>query len=63
VGGARGRRVAPNKEDEDDEDYHIVKEEADVAMEEAAPPPGIGDVPPEYQAVVAVGYDKEALLQ
>jgi hypothetical protein len=60
VGGTRGRRVPP---DEDDEDYHIVKEEAVVAMEDAAPPSGAGDLPPEYQAVVAGGYDEEALLQ
>jgi hypothetical protein len=32
-------------------------------MEDAAPPPGAGDLPPEYQAVVAAGYDEEALLQ
>jgi hypothetical protein len=30
-------------------------------MEDAAPP-GTGDLPPEYQAVVAVGYDKDALM-
>jgi hypothetical protein len=56
----RCRRVPP---DEDDEDYHVVKEEDDVAMEDAAPPPSVGDLPPEYQAVVAGGYDEEALLQ
>jgi hypothetical protein len=39
VGGLRCRRVPPpNEKDEDDEDYHVVKEEADVAMEDAAPP-------------------------
>jgi hypothetical protein len=27
-----------DEEDEDDEDYNIVKEEADEAMEDAAPP-------------------------
>jgi hypothetical protein len=32
-------------------------------MEDAAPPPGTGDLHPEYQAVVAASYDKEALLQ
>jgi hypothetical protein len=32
-------------------------------MEDAAPPQGAGDLPPEYQAVVAGGYDEEALLQ
>jgi hypothetical protein len=26
-------------------------------------PPGAGDMPPEYQALVAGGYDKEALFQ
>jgi hypothetical protein len=40
VGGLSGRRVllSPDEEDEDDEDYHVIKEEADVAMEDAAPP-------------------------
>jgi hypothetical protein len=60
VGGACGRRVPP---DEEDEDYHVVRKEADVAMEDAALPPGAGDLPPEYQAFVAAGYDKKALLQ
>jgi hypothetical protein len=38
-------------------------------MEDAAPPrggdvsPGVGDLPPEYQALMAGGYDEEALLQ
>jgi hypothetical protein len=63
VGGARGHRVPPDEEDKDDKDYHVVREEAAVAMEDAAPPPGAGDLPPEYQAVVAGGYDGEALLQ
>jgi hypothetical protein len=58
VGGARGRRVPPDEEDEDDENYHVVKEEA---MEDV--PPGAGDLPQEYQALVAGGYDEEALLQ
>jgi hypothetical protein len=53
----------PDEEDKDDEDYHVVKDEADVAMEDAAPPPGSGDLPPEYQELVAGGYDEEALLQ
>jgi hypothetical protein len=52
-----------SNKDEDDEDYHIVREEADMAMEDAALPSGLGDLPPEYQAVVAAGYDEEALLQ
>jgi hypothetical protein len=39
--------VYPDKEDDD---YHIVKEEADEAMEDAAPP-GAEDLPPEYQAI------------
>jgi hypothetical protein len=26
-------------------------------------PPGAGDLPPEYQALVAGGYDDEALFQ
>jgi hypothetical protein len=43
VGGARCRRVPP---DEEDEDYHVVREEADVAMEDATPPSGAGDLPP-----------------
>jgi hypothetical protein len=52
-----------------DEDYHVVKKEADVAREDAAPPqggdvpPGAGDLPPEYQALMAGGYDEEVLLQ
>jgi hypothetical protein len=54
---------SPDKEDKDNKDYHVVKEEADVAMEDAAPPQGAGVLPPEYQAVVAGGYDEEALLQ
>jgi hypothetical protein len=53
----------PDEEDKDDEDYHVIKKEADVAMEDIALPPGAGDLPSEYQAVVAVGYDEEALLQ
>jgi hypothetical protein len=66
VGGLRGRRVTP---DEYNEDYHVVKEEADVAMEDVAPPSGgdlpLGarDQPPVNQALVAGGYDEEALLQ
>jgi hypothetical protein len=32
-------------------------------MEDAAPPSGAGDLPPEYQTIVAAGYDEEALLQ
>jgi hypothetical protein len=39
--------VYPDKEDDD---YHIVKEEADKAIEDAAPP-GAEDLPPEYQAI------------
>jgi hypothetical protein len=40
----------------------MVKQEADEAMEDAAPP-GAGDLPAEYEAIIDVGYDKEALLQ
>jgi hypothetical protein len=58
VGGARRRRVPPDEEDEDEENYHVVKEEA---MEDV--PPGAGDLPQEYQALVAGGYDEKALLQ
>jgi hypothetical protein len=57
VRGARGRRVPPDEEDEDDENYHAVKEEA---MEDV--PPGARYLPPEYQALVAGSYDEEALL-
>jgi hypothetical protein len=57
MGGARGRRVPPDEEDEDDENYHVVKEEA---MEDV--PPGAGYMPPEYQALVAGGYDDDALF-
>jgi hypothetical protein len=57
VGGARDRRVPPDEEDEDDENYHVVKE---VAMEDV--PPSAGYLPLEYQALVTGGYDEEALL-
>jgi hypothetical protein len=59
----------PDEKDEDEEVYHVVKEEADVAMEDAAlprggdVPPGAGDLPPEYQAIMVGSYDEEALLQ
>jgi hypothetical protein len=52
-----------------DEDYHVVKKEADVAREDVAPPQGsdvpqgAGDLPPEYQELMAGVYDEEALLQ
>jgi hypothetical protein len=55
--------TSPNSPDKDDEDYHVVKEEADVAMEDVAPPQSAGDLPLEYQALMAGGYDEEALLQ
>jgi hypothetical protein len=48
--------------DEEDSHYDMVKQEADEAMEDAAPP-GAGDLPAEYEAIIAVGYDEEALLQ
>jgi hypothetical protein len=48
---------SPDEEDEDDENYHVVKEEA---MEDV--PPGVEYVPPEYQALVADGYDEETIL-
>jgi hypothetical protein len=47
----------PDEEDEDDENYHVVKEEA---MEDV--PPGAGYLPPEYQALMAGGYDEGAFL-
>jgi hypothetical protein len=56
-------------DEEDGDDYDIVKEEADEAMEDAALlgigdlSPGIEDLHPKYQAVIAAGYDKDALLQ
>jgi hypothetical protein len=62
VGVLRRCRVPPPP-DEEDEDYHVVEEKIDMAMEDTAPPSGAGDLPPEYQAVVAGGYDKESLLQ
>jgi hypothetical protein len=34
-----------------------------MAMEDTALPAGVGDLSPEYQAVVVGGYDEEALLQ
>jgi hypothetical protein len=52
MGRVPRRGFPPDEEDEDDEDYPVVKEEADEAMEDAAPPcggdvpPGGGDVPP-----------------
>jgi hypothetical protein len=63
VGGARGHRVPPDEKDEDDKDYHVIREKAIVAMEAAAPPPGARDLPPKYQAIIAGSYDKEALIQ
>jgi hypothetical protein len=63
VGVVRCGRVPPDEEDEDDKNYHVVKEEADMAMEDTAPPPGTGDLPLEYQVVIAAGYNEEALLQ
>jgi hypothetical protein len=50
------------EEDDDHDDYDVVKEEADQAMTVFIPP-GAEDLPPEYQAVVAAGYDEDALLQ
>jgi hypothetical protein len=40
----------------------MVKEEADEAMEDTAPP-GTDDLSPEYQAVLTTGYNEDALLQ
>jgi hypothetical protein len=48
--------------DEEDDDYDVVKKEADEAIEDAAPP-NAGNLPPEYQPVLAAGYDEDALLQ
>jgi hypothetical protein len=50
------------EDDEEEDDNHVVKDEVDVAMEDAALP-GAVDLPLEYQAVIAAGYDKEALLR
>jgi hypothetical protein len=44
------------------DDYDIIKEEADQAMAGAIPS-GVGDLPPDYRACVAAGYDEDALLQ
>jgi hypothetical protein len=44
------------------EDNVVIKQEADEAMEDAAMP-SAGDVLPEYEALLASGYDEEALLQ
>jgi hypothetical protein len=55
VGSALRRRVPP---DEDDENYHVFME---AAMQDV--PPGSGDLPPGYQALVAGGYDEESLFQ
>jgi hypothetical protein len=62
VGRVPRRGFPITDEEDDDDDYHVIKEEADQAMEDATPP-GAGDLPPEYQAVVVAGYDEEALLQ
>jgi hypothetical protein len=40
----------------------MVKQEADEAMEDAALP-GAGDLPAEYEAILAAGYYEEALVQ
>jgi hypothetical protein len=40
----------------------VVKEEANEALEDTAPP-GAGNLPPEYHAILAVGYDEDTLLQ
>jgi hypothetical protein len=48
--------------DEPYDHYDIVKQEANEAMEDAAPP-GVGDLPPEYQGVLAVGYGEDTFLQ
>jgi hypothetical protein len=44
VGGLRGPGLPP---DEEDDHYNMVKQEADEAMEDAAPP-AAGVLPPEY---------------
>jgi hypothetical protein len=46
-------------EDTDADD--MVNKDADEAMKDAAPP-GASDLPPEYQAVLAAGYDEDAPL-
>jgi hypothetical protein len=59
------RTPSPYEEDEEedhDDDYGVIKEEADEAMADATPP-GAGNLPPQYQAVLADGYDEQALLQ
>jgi hypothetical protein len=61
VGGVPHRRVPPDEEDNDD-DFDVIKEEASEAIEYAAPP-STGNPPPEYQPVLAAGYDEDALLQ
>jgi hypothetical protein len=61
---SRGRRAvaefppSPDEEDKDDENYHVITE---TTMEDV--PPSVGDLPQEYQALVAGGYDEEALFQ
>jgi hypothetical protein len=54
--------MIPPDEEDDDDNYDIVNEEADEAMAVAAPP-GVGDLPPEYQAILAASYVDDALLQ
>jgi hypothetical protein len=53
MGGLRGPGLPPSP-DEPDDHYDIGKQEADDAME---------DLPPEYQVVLAAGYDEDTLLQ
>jgi hypothetical protein len=49
-------------DEEDDDDYNIIKEEADEAIEDAALS-STSNLPLEYLIVLAAGYDKYALLQ
>jgi hypothetical protein len=61
--GGLPRRGAPLPLDEEgDDNYDVVKEEANEAMEDTAPS-GTGELSPEYKAVLATSYDEEALQQ
>jgi hypothetical protein len=65
VSTSRGRPTpsrSPLSPDEEDDDYDVIKVEASEAMEDAAQP-GADDLLPEYQVVLATGYNEDALLQ
>jgi hypothetical protein len=51
-------------DDDDDEDYHPPEQDVVVKQEvEDTNMTGTSHLPMEYQAVMAAGYDKDALMQ